>query len=202
MKTIHFKKIELDGFGCFAPEAREFDFQRDALNVVLGPNESGKTTLARAIFCLLFGIHNHELRRRVRPWDGRGGFGGSLTLGINSANYRFSHDFDESTAVIEEVNDSGEPLRTIFNGSIGKMLSRPEAQAYHERVHSLLGPASPLFLESSCFINQADLEVGIVEEVQRIISGMRRGDVRKVQEQLIEKYIELTPYNRFTKRPL
>ena len=56
-------KLEVRGFGCF--QDREFTFS-EGLNVVIGPNESGKSTLQQAIGAALFGFYRYRVRGK-RP---------------------------------------------------------------------------------------------------------------------------------------
>ncbi|MCB1272513.1 MAG: AAA family ATPase, partial [Microthrixaceae bacterium] len=69
----HLHDWELDGLG-------------PGTNVVLGPNESGKTTLLHFISWLLFGFPhgNHQDVRRYRPASGS--FGGRIRLGQADAD--------------------------------------------------------------------------------------------------------------------
>ncbi|HEX3549698.1 MAG TPA: AAA family ATPase, partial [Candidatus Elarobacter sp.] len=60
------RTLRIDGFGRLAH--RTFAFGPD-LNVVVGPNETGKSTLAAAIVASLYGLARGE-KERWRPWHG------------------------------------------------------------------------------------------------------------------------------------
>ncbi|HEY0614588.1 MAG TPA: AAA family ATPase, partial [Candidatus Elarobacter sp.] len=60
------KTLRIDGFGRLAD--RTFAFG-PGLNVVVGPNEAGKSTLAAAIVASLYGLQRGE-KDRWRPWLG------------------------------------------------------------------------------------------------------------------------------------
>ena len=60
------RSLELKHFGKFAE--RSFEFRR-GLNLVVGPNEAGKSTLIETVPAVLFGVRNKE---RFKPWGRQG----------------------------------------------------------------------------------------------------------------------------------
>ncbi|MBN1516592.1 AAA family ATPase [Candidatus Sumerlaeota bacterium] len=201
-KTIDILSVRLDGFGCLKDPKRTIEFRPGALNVVTGPNESGKSTLLRAIISLIFGIYDPAERKAAQPWDGRAKFGGELILQAGDKRFRFQHDFDKCNACIERLNGKGKAVKTIFSDNIGKTYKRGEAQAYRDAVSGILGAATPEFLLNSHFLRQAQMDVQIDAEVRRVTAGMQRGSLERIVERLTERYTELTHYNKFTRRPL
>jgi DNA repair protein SbcC/Rad50 len=63
---VKLRRLQVDGFGRLAE--REFGFG-PGLNVVVGPNEAGKSTLAAAIVASLYGLPRTH-KERWRPWTG------------------------------------------------------------------------------------------------------------------------------------
>ena len=56
------RSVELESFGRFRGQTVEF---RRGMNLVIGPNEAGKSTLAEAVPAVLFGTDRLE---RYKPW--------------------------------------------------------------------------------------------------------------------------------------
>jgi len=88
-----FKKVVIKNFGRFKEKEVTFG---DKLNVVYGPNESGKTTLNWFIRGMLYGLEGGRVRkggylppaRRYEPWNGEN-YGGYLEYVLdNGALYR------------------------------------------------------------------------------------------------------------------
>jgi DNA repair exonuclease SbcCD ATPase subunit len=63
---VRLRRLHVDGFGRLAE--RDFAFG-PGLNVVVGPNEAGKSTLAAAIIASLYGLPRTQ-KERWRPWTG------------------------------------------------------------------------------------------------------------------------------------
>ncbi len=75
MSILKIKSLKIKGFGKFHDCQVNFT---DGINVVFGPNESGKTTLYRFILSGLGGLSEDELAR-YKPWN-LDEFGGSLIV--------------------------------------------------------------------------------------------------------------------------
>ncbi|HUX85545.1 MAG TPA: AAA family ATPase, partial [Chloroflexota bacterium] len=91
------ERLELNGFG----RLRGYDLKfSPTINVIAGPNEAGKSTLAEAMQAILFGLTDHaaatapnKLRQQFKPWSG-GLFGGSLWVRLeDEQSYRIVRDF-------------------------------------------------------------------------------------------------------------
>jgi DNA repair exonuclease SbcCD ATPase subunit len=81
------KKAQIDGFGKFVNTSFKFG---PGLNIVFGPNESGKTTLAKFLLYTLGKPSNEALK--YRPW-GHNIFGGYLET--SDGKYVFGEDNSE-----------------------------------------------------------------------------------------------------------
>ena len=81
---MRFLKLWLDGYGRFAGTSIEL---APGLQVILGPNEQGKTTVRCFVGDMLYGQKRSTLQRLYeesnelrRPWIGADTYGGRLTL--------------------------------------------------------------------------------------------------------------------------
>lgn len=91
-------RIDLPAFGCL----RRFQTElRPGLNVFLGPNEAGKSTLQQAVLALLYGFYDQNRarpdetarRERFRPWSGDE-FRGLLEYELSDGQrYQIRRDF-------------------------------------------------------------------------------------------------------------
>jgi DNA repair exonuclease SbcCD ATPase subunit len=100
------ERVDLSGFGNLC--GRSFCFS-SALNVIVGLNEAGKTTLLEAIQALLYGQFSDSRAwvgetavGRFRPWSGAE-YGGAIYLRLaNGDRFRIERNFDrERTTVFQ-----------------------------------------------------------------------------------------------------
>lgn len=85
------KSAHIDGFGKW--QDVDFDFTANP-QVIFGPNEAGKTTLAHFIESILFGFANGRGKNRYEQYKPKhgGSYGGSLTLEIDGKEYRVNRE--------------------------------------------------------------------------------------------------------------
>lgn len=113
-------EAHIRGFGKLAQ--LELRFAR-GVQIVVGDNESGKSTLQKFLLAMLFGLKREDRRRReylpdyelCKPWNG-GAYGGRLVYELaNGACFEVQRNFerkDESVAVLDAV--SGRDLTAEF----------------------------------------------------------------------------------------
>ncbi|HZL84522.1 MAG TPA: AAA family ATPase [Candidatus Krumholzibacteria bacterium] len=113
-------EAHIRGFGKLAQ--LQLRFAR-GVQIVVGDNESGKSTLQKFLLAMLFGLKREDRRRReylpdyerCKPWNG-GAYGGRLVYELASgASFEVQRNFerkDESVAVLDAV--SGRDLTAEF----------------------------------------------------------------------------------------
>lgn len=114
------ERLEIDGFRRLAGR---FDF-RPGLNLVLGENEAGKSTLHEALVRALFGFSTKERRgesawRRSRPWDSNRPY--RLRALVREArdgrSYRIEWDFDAHTLrLLDALTGADESAHAVGKG--------------------------------------------------------------------------------------
>ncbi|MDQ7064667.1 MAG: AAA family ATPase [candidate division KSB1 bacterium] len=148
-------KLHIHGFGCLAQQ--EFEFH-PGLNVIFGPNESGKSTLQQAILSLLFGIYSRsrptssekQYHERFRPWH-FDQYGGELAIRMDDGReYLITRRFDgrEPQTRIFETSTGQEVTQNYFSGRRG----------YVEFLEALVGLSRRVFEATACF-KQGELAV-------------------------------------------
>ncbi len=105
-------RIEIDGFGSL--QALDLRFG-PAMNLVVGPNEAGKSTLQEAIVTGLYGLESGDRRAAIvertdrwRPWQG-GGFGLALEFELeDGSRLRVERDLDADTVQVRDLGSGAE----------------------------------------------------------------------------------------------
>jgi hypothetical protein len=150
---VRLSRLKIDGFKCL----RDVDWRPAAgLNLVLGPNESGKTTLAEFTEAMIFGLPGGASGEECRPWSGSG-FGGRVEFDCGRVLVVIERDFGSGSFRYEEIDTasgtSGEPLSgQLRRGSSGGLFGR-----YRELFRRHLGFFDDKLFRRSTFVPQGEL---------------------------------------------
>lgn len=119
---MRFEEIEIFGFGRLKNNLRIPFAKR--INVILAPNDKGKSTLQEAIFAILYPFgdakseQGRKLRIRFRPWRSEK-YGGAITFSLNSGEkfkiekiISFSPREDK-IAVFKSLNGSWQSVKVM-----------------------------------------------------------------------------------------
>lgn len=129
--TIH--EIKIDGFGKHCNV--NFIF-KDGVNIIIGSNESGKSTVASFVRALLYGLPNTDVskdRKKYRPWDKTSKYGGELLFEHKGILYNISAEFAENPkndVVILCNVTTNEQITIDPNKTIGETVLGITAEAY------------------------------------------------------------------------
>lgn len=166
-------RLTIEGFGNLRGA---YIFSSDRVNLVLEPNESGKSTLAAAILTSLYGFPHQRASRerpikpkeRYRPWDG-GAFAIEMEVEAKGRAYVIRRDFDRDEAAVYDAL-SGADITADFSASRDRL----------DLGEALTGLSREDFARS-CFVGQREVDNlreadGLTHALQRIASS-QAGDV-------------------------
>ncbi|MGE5559027.1 MAG: ATP-binding protein [Bacillota bacterium] len=135
------RRLQIAGFGKL--NGRLFDFPAQ-LNLVVGANEAGKTTLINCIIGVLYGFRRQKrLQERYIPWGG-GEYQAALTLADDKGReYIVGRDFYLDRVKVYRSESKG--------------LFLEDEDILQNRILAEAGLANPNLFESTLFIRQAEM---------------------------------------------
>lgn len=160
-------------------------FLEDGLNVIYGPNESGKSTLHSFIRGMLFGVPRYRGRAsrtdpytRFEPWERPADYAGSMRFEAGGKQFRIDRNFYKS-----DVRES------LVCETDGEQLSIRQGD-----LNMLLGGVSENIYDNTVSIGQlrSETDEGMVRELQNYMSnyegaGSGEVDVQRALECLKKK---------------
>lgn len=112
---------------------------KEGLNVLYGPNESGKTTIIDSIITTFYSKHTSGSQkiRSLKPWGTSLQPRASITFWKNDQEYRISKSFQERKSVLERMNPDGwqriaegdradQELIDLIGGQLSTRETKPE----------------------------------------------------------------------------
>lgn len=190
------RKLQLNYFGKF--NEAEFEFRR-GLNLVVGPNEAGKSTLMEAVPAILFGVRD---KGRFRSWGRRGDSCGSLTLEQRGGALKIDRNITTNKVELTELDQLYQE-QSSFTGKVSPQGRSSEARVYAEILEESFGVADELLLRTSLFFGQGQLELPTQKSfpgrIKALLSGSGSQDYDQVLESLRDDYFKLTRTNPWGK---
>lgn len=152
------KEAKIGKFGKLENVQYQFSPQ---INVIYGPNESGKSTLMQFLKAMLFGLEKTRVRKtldaynKYEPWDTPAYFYGSMIFETGNQEFLLERNFYHKERRVRLVNvRDGEELSVEY-GDLDMLLGNVSAAAY----------------ENTCCIGQEQLlpgrELGVLLEDER-----------------------------------
>jgi uncharacterized protein YhaN len=117
------ERVHVTGFGALRGEV---NFAADGCNLILAPNESGKSTLVAAILTALYGLpeerrsRNRPITRRdaYLPWDG-GPYGVQAQFTVAGRGYWVDRDLSTDRVTLRD-EQTGKEITEEFRVSGGR----------------------------------------------------------------------------------
>jgi DNA repair exonuclease SbcCD ATPase subunit len=193
---MRFERVQVEGFGPITGFEASFEPQR--LNLIIGPNESGKSSLASALCATLFGFGSHDDEQRAKPWAG-GRHRATLVFEAVGERFRLRRDFGTHEVSVERLGAKGEHVEAIlFQGAANPRGRGPELEKYETLLRSWFGFTEARLFRESCFVHESELTTRISPELRHLVSGAVEADYQEIQNALMDRLDALTrehPYD-------
>lgn len=193
---MRLERVTVEGFGPLSNYDAVLEPKR--LNLVIGPNESGKSSFAGAIVATLFGVSTVESEELARPWSG-GPHAATIVFSAGTARYRLRRDFQSQEVRVEQLDGEGDGSGSALFHAVANPRGRgPELAQYEELLRGWLGFTDARLFRESSFVYESALETKVSPELRHLVSGAVEADYQQIQEALLERLDLLTrehPYD-------
>ncbi|MBN1898212.1 MAG: AAA family ATPase [Spirochaetes bacterium] len=183
------KKIILEGFGLFNKRS-SFEFAPDKINVILGPNESGKSTLFKAITSIIFGLKKSEWGNKYQSWVQSKNHSGEIVFFLDDREYAMKRDFDTNTVIF--IKKEGKHKKSLFTGNVSAQSRTEEKQHYLNLLKEVIGLNNEDIFINTSIVSQRSLETEISGDIQQIITGAVGTNYKDILKSWMEKYFDIT----------
>ena len=184
------RSIELENFGRFRGQTVEF---RRGMNLVIGPNEAGKSTLAEAVPSVLFGTGQLE---RLKPW-GRNACSASLFFEGQGRTVQIKRNLVTDDVELVEKDDLYH-VRSQFSGTVTHRGRNASSREYRDILDSLLGVSDEgVFRATYLFGHQPQEWTGeeLAQKMRTLVSGTAEADYAEILDGLLDEHFSLTRGN-------
>jgi len=191
------RSLELKSFGQFVDKKYEF---RRGINLVIGPNEAGKSTMMEAIPAVLFGCKD---KKRFRPWARSLNCSAALMLENQKYNITIERDIDTDQVELRQADDLyQEQCNLVAKVPVDDHCA--DKLDYLHLLKKFLGISDERLFRSSLFLGQGDFP-STAEEIKRhmgiLLSGFARGDSNVVLQSIQDDYLAITNDSPWSDRP-
>lgn len=186
---LRIREVALAGFGPHR-EAKRFVFP-DGPGVLLGPNESGKSTLLQALAATLFGLPATNdpagfTTAHFRSVPTVREFWGEVAWDNDGRRYRLHRAFESHRVRWVEETERGPNV--LFKGEHNPLAKTQARSAYPPLLREHFGLGSlDLFLEAFCLGQVASQNDDLSADLQHLLSGSRTGRTDDVLQRLFDE---------------
>ena len=184
---MYFKELYLQSFGQFLDKKVTF---APGVNLVLGDNERGKSTLLNCIYGIFFGFTN--LKNLYQPWENPSEYRAQLKFTEDTHEFSLERNFLNDEVTFHD----GE---TKFQAKIAPQGRRSERVIYFNKINELLGFSDPLLFRKTVFIGQGELSRKVQPEeglkLKTLLDGLSEHNYDVIVSELENKYFALTRVN-------
>ena len=184
------RSIGMENFGRFQGQTIEF---RRGMNLVIGPNEAGKSTLAEAVPAVLFGTDRLE---QYKPW-GRNACSASLFFEGGGRTIQVKRDLVTDQVELVERDDLYRPL-SQFSGKAPLRGRSSSCREYRQLLESLLGVADEKLFRATYFFGHQPQDWSgdeLAQNLRTLVSGTAEADYADILDRLLDEHFTLTRSN-------
>lgn len=153
---MYIRRLKIDGFGCLA--GLDWEFPPGGV-LVLGPNESGKSTLVEGIETLLFGRLPAE-SEPWRPWFAEE-FAGELELADPEGALVIRRAFSDNRLTVRLLDAGGSEMDQLGPLALSPRARKRERGVYESWLRRALGVDSADLFRRTLYLPQSSLEVDL-----------------------------------------
>jgi DNA repair exonuclease SbcCD ATPase subunit len=184
------RSVELENFGRFRGQVIEF---RRGMNLVIGPNEAGKSTLSEAVPAVLFGTDRLE---RFQPW-GRSVCSASLFFEGPGRTIQVKRNLVTDEVELVEKDDLYHVL-SQFSGKVPLRGRSATCREYRALIESLLGISDERLFRATYFFGHHPQEWSgeeLAQKLRSLVSGTAETDYATILDELLDEHFQLTSDN-------
>ncbi|MBN2541601.1 AAA family ATPase [bacterium] len=181
------ESLKINGFGKFSEE-KLLEF-KEGINIVLGDNETGKSTIMACLRATIFGLKTDE-RNKYEPWNKYEEYSSEVTLRKSEILYRISRDFNTHETAIIRIEGGNE--EKLFEGNANPQARGESTQDYYDKLMDIIGIQNDEIFTKVTYIRQQEVETDISPQLRQAISGTRESDYQKIVDSLKDDYHNIT----------
>jgi uncharacterized protein YhaN len=193
---MRLERVHIEGFGPLSSFDAVLEPKR--LNLLLGPNESGKSSFAAAVTATLFGHMTAQAESLQKPWNGAR-YAATLTFEAAGSRYRVTRNFETHAVRVDRLRGATEEVdSTLFDGAANPRGRTPERSQYDDLLRGWFGFSDARLFAESCFVHESALETQVSPELRHLISGAVEADYQQIEDALHQRLDALTrehPYD-------
>lgn len=195
---MRLERVTIDGFGPLAGVDTVLEPKR--LNLLIGPNECGKSSFASAVVSTLFGFATLEAEELARPWSGAK-HRAEIVFTSLVGRYRVRRDFATHEVEVDQLPLAGDASVTqLFRGVANPRGKSAEQMQYDEILRGWFGFVEPRLFRESSFVYESTLETHVSPELRHLVSGAVEADYQQIQDALLDRLDDLTREHPFDRR--
>lgn len=180
--------LEISGFGNFSTPV-SWEFQPNKLGLILGDNESGKSTMVASLFAVLYGLKSSQ-KKRWLSWEHRGEFRIKLGFSHSGKSYVLERNLENDLVRLVE-QDGDEDI--LFNDY--HLPTEKYDPSYFRAFQKIFTLPSRGVLESTAIIYENQLLVQPDKNLRGLITGTTEMDYEDILSALENDYFQVTREN-------